>query len=94
MVQPRYRSSGASHSIHSVSRSGDRVLLEDGSVWALDPADLPRVRRWTPGATVEVREAGSVDYSLVAQYNGREERVLAGFRGFLAEVSVEMALAS
>jgi hypothetical protein len=94
MVQPRYRSSGVGHSIYSLSRSGDRVLLEDGSVWALDPADLPRVRRWTQGAPLEVREAGGGDYLLVARCNGREERVLVGFRGFLAEKFVEMALAS
>jgi hypothetical protein len=94
MVQPRYRSGGTSHSIDSVSRSGDRVLLEDGSVWALDPADLPRVRRWSQGAAVEVREAGDSDHLLVARCNGREERVLVGFRGFLSDNSVEMALAS
>jgi hypothetical protein len=94
MAHQGYRSSGAGQYIDCFSRTGDRVLLEDRSVWALDPADAARVRRWTRFTEVEVRETATHGYVLVARCHDREERVFVGFRGFLAETPVEMALAS
>ena len=93
MPQLHYRSAGPGHYINGLSRAGDKVLLEDRSVWALDPADLPRVRRWTQWSAIEVRDTGGTGYMLVCRCNGREERVLVGFRGFLSE-SPAMPLAS
>jgi hypothetical protein len=92
MAHPRYRSPGPGHYIQSLSRAGDKVLLEDRSVWSLDPSDAVRVRRWTQWAQVAVEEKGA-GYWLVTRCSGHEERVLVGFRGFLAEPA-SMAMAS
>jgi hypothetical protein len=84
MAQPRYKSPSPGHSIRSVSRSGDRVLLEDGSTWALDPADLPRVRCWSQQTAISVVARGNSHW-LVARLDGHTERVLVGFRGYLSD---------
>lgn len=84
MALLRSKSSGFDHHVQSLSRSGDRLVLDDGSTWALDPADLPRVRCWTRSTKIAVVKKGT-NHWLVARCDSHQERVLVGFRGHVSE---------
>lgn len=84
MGAARYRSAGASHVMMNRSRNGDRVLLEDRSLWRVDPSEMVRPSRWPQWAKVRVQEAPGTAYWLSAEVLGRKERVLAVFAGYVS----------
>ena len=66
------------------TRNGDRALLEDRSLWRVDPSEATRARCWPQWAKIRVQEAGSNAYWLIAEVLGQQECVLAVFDGFLS----------
>jgi len=83
MNPPRYRSAGGNHVLLNRSRSGDRVVLEDCSLWRIDPGEAMRARRWPQWTRVEVKAASEHAYWLVAEVLGQRETVLAVYGGTL-----------
>jgi hypothetical protein len=85
MNPPRYRSAGGRHVLLNRSRTGDRILLEDRSVWKVDPGEARRARRWPQWTRVEVKPASEYAYWLIAEVLGQRESVLAVYGGTLAQ---------
>jgi hypothetical protein len=69
------------------------VLLEDRSIWKVDPSEMARVRCWPQWARIRVHEAGANAYWLIGEVLGRQECVLALFAGFLHTTSAAAAAA-
>ena len=84
MAAPRYRETGPGHVLLNRSRSGDRAVLEDRSIWKLDPGEGERTRRWPQWTRVRVQPAGGNAYWLIGEVLGSREPVLAVFAGYLA----------
>jgi hypothetical protein len=91
MSSARYRSAGAGHVMMNRSRNGDRVLLEDRSLWRVDPSEMARASRWPQWTKVRVQEAPGTAYWLSVEVLGRKERVLAVFAGYVAVTSPSAA---
>jgi hypothetical protein len=36
---------------------GQRLQMDDGSIWMISPGDIPTVCTWIPTATVSIRES-------------------------------------
>jgi hypothetical protein len=49
-----YRSAGPGHAIQSIGEGGKTVMLEDGSVWAVDARTQFKVAGWEAGAQISV----------------------------------------
>ena len=94
MALSRYKLIGPGHHISSFSKCGGYVMLEDRSVWSLEPTDMVRVKRWAQYVPVSIVESRNGTYFLVAQCQGHEERALVGFCGHLAERPSRYAMAS
>jgi hypothetical protein len=90
----KYKLIGPGHHISSFSKCGGYVMLEDRSVWSLEPTDMARVKRWPQYVPVSIVDSRNGAYFLVAQCQGHEERVLVGFCGHLAERPTRFAMAS
>ena len=83
MHPPRYRSAGESHVLLNRSRTGDRIVLEDRSLWRIDPGEAVRARRWPQWTRIEVKPASEHAYWLIAEVLGQRETVLAVHAGSL-----------
>ena len=58
-------------------------MLEDRSIWKLDPGDAPRVRRWPQWTRIRIQPAIGNAYRLTAEVLGHFEPVTAVFAGYL-----------
>lgn len=94
MALSKYRMIGPGHHISSFSKCGGYLMLEDRSVWSLDPMDVRRVKRWAQYVPVSIVESRNGMYWLVCQCQSHEERALVGFCGHLAERPSPFAMAS
>ena len=83
MNPPRYRSAGGRHVLLNRSRSGDRIVLEDRSLWRIDPGGAVRARRWPQWTRIEVKPASERAFWLIAEVLGQRESVLAVHAGVL-----------
>ena len=83
MAASRYPANGSGHVLLNRSRSGDRVLLEDRSIWRIDPGERTRTGRWPQWTRVRVEPAGGNGWWLVAEVLGQRERVMAVYLGTL-----------
>ena len=90
MVPPRYPSPGEKHVLLNRSRSGDRVMLEDRSLWRIDPGEAVRARRWPQWTGVEVKAASAHAYWLIAEVLGQRETVLAVYGGTVPAAEGEL----
>ena len=90
MVPPRYPSPGEKHVLLNRSRSGDRVMLEDRSLWRIDPSEVARARRWPQWTKILVKSASEHAYWLTAEVLGQRESVLAVYAGSLPAASLPM----
>jgi hypothetical protein len=81
MNPPRYRAAASGHVLVNRTRNGERVLLEDRSLWRIDPGEAARARRWPQWTRVRVEPAPGHAYWLVADVLGQRERLLAIFVG-------------
>ena len=81
MTSPRYRAEGSAHVLLNRSRSGDRILLEDRSMWRVDPSETARARHWPQWTRVRVERATGNAHWLIAEVLGQKESVLAVFAG-------------
>ena len=88
MNPPRYRSAGGSHVLLNRSRNGDRILLEDRSLWRIDPSEAARARRWPQWTKIHVKSASEHAYWLIAEVLGQRESVLAVYAGSLPAASL------
>ena len=77
MNPPRYRPAGGSHVLLNRSRNGDRILLEDRSLWKVDPSEAARARRWPQWTKIQVKPASEHAYWLIAEVLGQRQSVLA-----------------
>jgi hypothetical protein len=84
MDLPRYRSAGGSHVLLNRSRNGDRILLEDRSLWRIDPSEAVRTRRWPQWTKIQVKPASEHAYWLTAEVLGQRQSVLAVHAGSVA----------
>lgn len=94
MALSKYKLLGPGHHISSFSKCGGYLMLEDRSVWSLEPSDMARVRRWAQYVPVSIVESRNGTYWLVCPCQGHEERALVGFCGHLAEKPPRYAMAS
>jgi len=94
MALSKYRMIGPGHHISSFSKCGGFLMLEDRSVWSLEPADMARVKRWVQYMPVSIVERRDGTYWLVCRYRSDEERAPVGFCGHLAERPMRYAMAS
>ena len=94
MALSKYRLLGPGHHISSFSKCGGFLMLEDRSVWSLEPADMARVKRWTQFVPVSIVESRNGTYWLTCSCQSHEERALVGFCGHLAERPTRYAMAS
>jgi hypothetical protein len=83
MASPRYRAERSAHVLLNRSRNGERILLEDGSVWKVDPSETARARRWPQWTRVHVERAGGNAHWLIGEVLGQRQSVLAVFAGAL-----------
>ena len=75
MVPPHHRSAGGRHVLLNRSRTGDRILLEDHSLWRIDPADATRARRWPQWTRIQVKPASNVQLSFGPSYSHELNRL-------------------
>jgi hypothetical protein len=83
MNPPHYRSAGGSHVLLNRSQDGDRILLEDRSLWKIDPSEAGRARRWPQWTKIQVKPASAHAYWLIAEVLGHRQSVLAVYGGAL-----------
>jgi hypothetical protein len=83
MASLHYRAAGSSHVLLNRSRNGDRLLLEDRSIWRVDPGEKARASRWPQWTRVRVEEARGNAHLLLAEVLGQRECVLAVYAGAL-----------
>ena len=81
MASLHYRAAGSSHVLLNRSRNGDRILLEDRSIWKVDPSEMARASRWPQWTRVRVEEARGNAHWLIAEVLGQRECVLAVYAG-------------
>ena len=84
MGPPHYKATGQGHVLMNRTRGGDRAVLEDRSIWTLDPSEMARARHWPQWTRIRVQAAGGNAYWLIAEILGQRECVLAVFAGFLS----------
>jgi hypothetical protein len=94
MALAKYKLIGPGHHISSFSKCSGYVMLEDRSVWSLDPMDVARVKRWAHCVPVSIVEGRNGMYWLVCKCQSHEERALVGFCGHLAGRAIPYAKAS
>lgn len=76
--EPRYPSPGPGHFIKENRESGRYLVLEDRSVWEIDPANRYRTREWQELEGVAIRFAdGDPPYDYELSNVDRDEGVAA-----------------
>jgi len=76
-----YSSVGSEHHVQTNSNSGSTIVLDDGSMWNIDPVDTMISALWKFSAiiTVSSNNVGKYDYVLSNSEDGKEVR--ANFTG-------------
>jgi len=78
-AKPRTYANSGEHTQESGSADGSLILLDDGSVWAVQPAGRVHTRAWVEGSVVDVESASGGLYRLTNPSSGTS--VLAAYVG-------------
>ena len=80
---PTYTGSGSGHWIRSTADSGAIVILEDGSMWGINPVDRIDTSLWLPISNITILMASPVvgEYKYALVNTGDKEKALAKYLG-------------
>lgn len=76
-----YSDGGAEHRIEGNYNSGSRIVLDDGSMWDIDPADKIIAALWKFSASITVSSSNVGQYDYVMSDSESGKKVRANFLG-------------
>ncbi len=45
--------------LNEIISDGEKISLMDGSIWSIDPSDMPTVCTWIPTASIKIKRINS-----------------------------------
>jgi hypothetical protein len=86
-LMAHYQRTRTEHWLRDKQNEGKSLILEDESIWEVDPSDLFITARWLRGSTIIVEFTETGEYPYLLRNGTENERARANFLGEFRAVS-------